>query len=142
MIEIKMTCINNEIFDDALSVRYEVFCDGQGIPREKERDEKDASAVHVVLYERCKPKACGRVYFEEDYAKIGRVAVLKAEERRGFGTQICNELLKIAFERGAECAVLHSQLTAEGFYKTLDFISEGEVFLEEDIPHIKMTKVL
>lgn len=143
MIDIKTTCIKNEVFEDAIKIRYEVFCNEQGVPVDCERDENDGVSVHVVLYECGKPKACGRVYFVENYAKIGRIAVLKEERRRGFATQICYELLRISFERGAESVMLHSQLSAEEFYKSMGFESEGEIFYEGgEIPHVKMVRVL
>lgn len=38
--------------------------------------------------------------------------------------------------------VLHAQLTAEGFYKRVGYVREGEPFLEEDIVHVSMQKRL
>lgn len=143
MTDLRTTYVKNEVFEDALKIRYEVFCGEQNVPVDCERDEIDDSAVHVVLYECGKPKACGRVYFIDNLAKLGRVAVLKNERRKGYATLVCGELLKIAFERGAESVFLHSQLSAEEFYKSLGFETEGEIFYEPgNIPHIKMVKVL
>lgn len=142
MTDLRTTYVKNDVFEDALKIRFEVFCGEQGVPEENERDESDETAVHVVLYTCGKPKACGRVYFMDNLARVGRIAVLKSERRKGYATQICNELLKIAFERGAESVVIHSQLSAEEFYKSLGFEAEGDVFYEENIPHVKMVKVL
>ncbi|BAY65980.1 GCN5-related N-acetyltransferase [Calothrix brevissima NIES-22] len=38
--------------------------------------------------------------------------------------------------------VVHSQAYIKALYENLGFIPEGEIFIEADIPHVKMKKKL
>ena len=51
-------------------------------------------------------------------------------------------LMATARNRGYHRAILHAQLTAEGFYLKQGFRPEGEVFEEAGIPHRAMTRDL
>ncbi len=37
---------------------------------------------------------------------------------------------------------LHGQTQAEGFYKKLGYQTSSDIFMEDGIPHILMTKIL
>jgi len=133
---------NDAEFQLAYNIRVKVFVEEQNVPVEIESDEYDKIAIHVLALEDGEPVGCGRVVFFDDYAKIGRVAVLMDKRKSGFGKIVCEELLNIAVENGAKKAVLHAQCVASKFYETLGFTPEGEIFDEDGIDHIKMVKVL
>jgi len=128
------------MYDMACRIRIEVFVREQGVPEEIEMDEYDASAEHVVAFRGNKPVGCGRVVILNSIAKIGRVAVIKDERGKGAGKKICEELIKIAAEKGIREFLLNSQLTAVGFYKKLGFEAVGDIFTEAGIEHIRMLK--
>ncbi|UZQ86472.1 GNAT family N-acetyltransferase [Thermoclostridium stercorarium] len=73
---------NSSEFEQAYKIRVEVFVKEQNVPEEIELDEFDKTAVHVVAYRDDEPVGCGRVFMEGDYARIGRVAVLKKERKK------------------------------------------------------------
>ena len=128
------------MYDIACRIRIEVFVHEQGVPEEIEMDEYDALAEHVVAYLDGKPAGCGRVVILNGCAKIGRVAVIKDERKKGVGRKICEELIKIAAEKGIKEFILNSQLTAVDFYKKLGFETVGGIFKEAGIDHVKMLK--
>ncbi len=74
--------------------------------------------------------------------KIGRMAVLPQFRGTGVGGDILRFLMDTARARGLRKAVLHAQLTAEGFYLKEGFTPIGEVFDEAGIAHRKMEKLL
>jgi predicted GNAT family N-acyltransferase len=129
---------DRSMYDTACRIRIEVFVREQGVPEEIEMDEYDTTAEHVVAFRFDKPVGCGRIVILNGSAKIGRVAVIKAERGKGIGRKICEELIKIAAEKGINKFVLNSQLTAVGFYKKLGFEAVGEIFTEAGIEHVKM----
>ncbi|KAJ3126097.1 hypothetical protein HK098_007895 [Nowakowskiella sp. JEL0407] len=115
----------------------------QRIPAENEIDEKDSTCKHYVGYVNVGgkrlPIATARSYVTDDnVGKVGRVAVLKEYRGRGFGGSIMNQILAEAKEDKLQKIVLHSQSAKRGFYEKLGYVVEGEEFLEEDIPHLKM----
>ena len=132
----------NIVYRDAYTIRISVFSDEQGISKENERDEFDDTAFHTVIYVDTKPVACGRLNIINESAKICRIAVMKTFRENGYATQICRHCISFARQNGAKYVYLHSQTYITGLYVRLGFTCEGKVFLEEDIPHIRMVKHL
>ncbi|WP_422821871.1 GNAT family N-acetyltransferase [Thermoclostridium stercorarium] len=132
---------NSSEFEQAYKIRVEVFVKEQNVPEEIELDEFDKTAVHVVAYRDDEPVGCGRVFMEGDYARIGRVAVLKKERKKGTGRLICEELIRIGKEKGAKKFVLDAQVQAIGFYQKLGFAVKSDVFIEAGIEHVRMEAV-
>jgi predicted GNAT family N-acyltransferase len=126
--------------EDAFAVRIAVFVDEQGISREDELDELDATAVHIVGYEDGVPVAAGRLVVEHDYAKIGRMAVLADHRGRGLGAEVLEALEQAGVERGIRHFKLSAQLHAQGFYQSCGYTPVGDVYDEVGIPHIAMEK--
>lgn len=125
-------------FKEALELRYQVFVDEQGVPRNLERDDDDLVANHVLVQDNGKTVGCGRIVIKEDYGKIGRIAVAKSSRKQGVGTMVCQELIEIAKEKGYKKVKLHAQLNSKGFYKRIGFQEFGDKFMEAGIPHIMM----
>ena len=129
-----------EKINDSLKIRKKVFCEEQKVPEENEFDGLDYNCIHFVAYKnniavgtaRLREKSSG-VY------KIERLAVLKNERSQGIGKFITMYVIKeaIKFKNFLEL-ILHSQIQVSGFYDKLGFIKKGEIFFEENIPHIKM----
>ncbi len=120
------------------AIRTTVFVEEQEIPIEDEMDEHDSSAWHIVLSVDGIPAGTGRIYIENDIAKLGRVAVLESERGKGYAIQICKELIEVAKKEKAKLVTLNSQSYVASLYDKLGFIRCGEEFLEEGIPHIRM----
>jgi predicted GNAT family N-acyltransferase len=126
--------------DDAFAVRIAVFVDEQQIPREEERDELDATAVHCVGYDDGASVAAGRLVLADDYAKIGRMAVLAPYRGRGVGALVLDALEHEGLARGVRSFRLSAQLRARGFYDRLGYAAVGDVYDEVGIAHIAMEK--
>jgi predicted GNAT family N-acyltransferase len=70
------------------------------------------------------------------------MAVLAEVRGTGIGQAILEFLMNEARRRGFSRAVLHAQLSAEGFYLKQGFLPVGEVFEEAGISHRKMERSL
>jgi len=126
---------------EAHDIRRRVFIEEQRVPEEIELDEDDAHAFHALATLDGRAVGCGRyVAHGADEIKIGRMAVLKELRGSGIGRDILNFLTAAARERGFTRAVLHAQVTAEGFYLRNGYAPVGEIFEEAGIPHRKMTR--
>jgi len=137
-MEIKKVETEKE-FKQALDLRYEVFVEEQGVSKELERDDKDDEALHIiVINEEGKTVGCGRIFIEENQAKIGRMAVAKTWRNQGIGSCICHKLIQIAKKRGIDKLMLHAQYNKKGFYEKLGFEPVGTSFKEAGMKHIKM----
>ena len=142
MVEVKIIPLGED-FSDASKIRFAVFVKEQNVPQEHEIDEYDKSSYHAVLYENEISIACGRLYFTDNIAHIGRVAVLKNYRRKGYATTVCKKLIDLAKSfRKTEVIMLGAQKYVVELYKKLGFKVVGKEYLDENIPHFKMIKVI
>ncbi len=107
-------------------------------------DGKDLDSWHLMVcdindrliaYSRILPK--GISY--DDYASIGRVASHPLER----GTGMCKLLLEqsimaLYYLLGKQPIKIGAQCYLIKFYENFGFVVQGEPYLEDDIPHIKM----
>lgn len=126
---------------EALKLRCAIFVIEQNC-NYQDMDDKDKDAYHLLGYEGTELVAYARllpqgISYKE--ASIGRVVVNQQFRKKGSGI----ELMKKAIEETKSIfntneIVISAQSYLERFYGNLGFISEGESYLEDDIPHIKM----
>jgi predicted GNAT family N-acyltransferase len=141
--QIKVAAVSGSAqMDQAWAIRRKVFIEEQHVPEEIEMDAEDTMAFHALALDGLIPVGCGRMVAHEDYAKIGRMAVLPERRGEGIGRSILLFLMERARQQGLRRAVLHAQLTAEGFYLKNGYIPEGDVFEEAGIMHRRMSRYL
>ena len=127
----------------ALAIRRRVFIEEQNVPEELEMDDDDSHALHALAILDGVAIGCGRMLDHGDSeVKIGRMAVLREFRGTGVGAHILRFLIDRARARGLRKAILHAQLTAEGFYLKEGFNPVGGVFDEAGIAHRKMERDL
>jgi len=123
----------------AVPIRFAVFVEEQGVPREIELDDLDAASLHAVAFENHVPVGTGRLLPD---GHIGRMAVLKEYRGRGIGGRILAQLIDTARERGHREVVLSAQVHATAFYRMHGFVEEGAEYLDAGIPHRQMRRAL
>jgi predicted GNAT family N-acyltransferase len=123
----------------ASPIRFTVFVEEQGVPREIELDEQDELSIHAVVFEHDQPVATGRLLPD---GHIGRMAVLKAWRNRGIGALMLQSLIARAKERGDREVALSAQVHAVPFYRRHGFVEEGGEYLEASIRHQAMKRRL
>jgi predicted GNAT family N-acyltransferase len=126
----------------AYDIRRRVFQDEQGVPPELEFDRDDAVAVHIVASAGGAVIGTGRLVVHAEYAKVGRMAVLREWRGSGAGRAILRALMDEASAHGSARVVLHAQVHAIGFYKRNGFCVVGDEFDEAGIPHRRMERAL
>jgi len=108
-------------------------------------DDKDLKAHHLVLWKNNELAAYTRllppgVSYEE--TSIGRVLTTSQFRNHGLGKTLMQESIKqcrTLYGNGA--IVIGAQLYLKDFYESFGFIQEGEIYLEDNIPHIHMRKI-
>ena len=125
-----------------LRIRSEVFvieqkCIYQDI------DGKDEKAIHMMGKKNKEIIAYTRILDRGEYydlPSISRVVVTKKNRGKERGKRIMEESIKYINKNLKEkTIVLAAQKYLESFYRELGFISEGKEYLEDEIPHQKMT---
>ena len=135
---------NTEIYQ-ILRLRSEVFvveqeCIYQDI------DNKDKKAVHIFLKEKNEIIAYSRVFKEKEYFEnpsIGRVVVANKRRMYGVGKKIMNISIDyIKKNIKAKSIEISAQKYLKKFYSNLGFIQQGDEYLEDNIPHLRMFLII
>ncbi|MBD3723349.1 MAG: GNAT family N-acetyltransferase [Flavobacteriaceae bacterium] len=126
-----------------LQLRSEVFVVEQNCVYQ-DIDGKDEKALHVLGYYQGDLAAYARLfnkgyYFDE--ASIGRVVVSPKYRDKKFG----HDLMKTAIEAISEFynekeITISAQEYLQKFYESHGFVKISEMYLEDDIPHIRMRR--
>ncbi len=141
MTEVTIAVVDGDSdMEAAFAIRREVFCREQGVAEAEEIDGLDPGCRHYLARLDGDAVATSRTRALADGAvKIERVAVLKPLRGTGIGAALMARVLVVI---GAGQAVLNAQLRVESFYAGLGFVTEGEVFQEAGIDHVRMVKRL
>jgi|GEM_PF-137557 len=120
-------------------IRFEVFVQEQGVPAEEEIDANDPLSIHAIAWSDGAAAACGRLLPD---GHIGRMAVRKPYRGQGVGAMVLEHLIERARQRGDREVVLSAQTHAVGFYEKFGFAAYGAEYLDCNIPHRDMRKIL
>ena len=121
------------------AIRFEVFVEEQKVPAEEEIDAHDPVSIHAIVWTDGTAAGCGRLLPD---GHIGRMAVRKPYRGRGVGAFVLQHLIERARQRGDHEVVLSAQTHAMGFYQKFGFVVEGGEYLDCNIPHRDMRKIL
>ncbi|GAA5877335.1 hypothetical protein JCM16303_006246 [Sporobolomyces ruberrimus] len=154
-------CSTPEERQRCMTIRNIVFCQEQGYDPAIEVDEKDPLSDHFLLTETKEDGTLEDVGTLRCYAsppdllKLGRFAVHSRYRGTGAGRFLEEEFVKHLANRkpAPRCqeitegktqveVVAFSQCIAVGFYTRLGWKTQGEEFLEEGQPHIKIVKTI
>ncbi len=127
----------------ALQLRSEVFVVEQACIFQ-DIDGADATAMHVlgtlggqlVAYARCLP--AGSKYAE---VSMGRVVTHASVRGTGIGHALVEKALACLAEQwGAQTVRIGAQARLELFYRQHGFVSTGDLYIEDGIPHVEMLR--
>jgi len=123
-----------------LKLRVDIFIVEQNCPY-YEIDNHDQDAYHLFLTDEEGIQAYLRVmehgaFFED--ASIGRV--VSAKRHQGLATRLLREGIRLAREKfDPPRIVIEAQTYARQLYEGVGFVQSSGEFLEDGIPHIRMT---
>ena len=126
-----------------LRLRSEVFVVEQDCVYQ-DIDNKDQKAFHVLSFKKDELIAYARIFNSGDYFKqpsIGRIIVKETERNHNYGYELVEASIQF-IERNFQTKniVISAQTYLLKFYNSLGFKKQGEEYLEDGIPHIKMLR--
>jgi predicted GNAT family N-acyltransferase len=128
--------------DAALVLRHDVFCVEQGVPANEERDGRDRGALHLIAVQDGELVATCRLVFVGTTVQFSRLAVKRSARRHGIAAALLRATDDESRARGANRIVLHAQTYARPLYDQAGYVARGREFVEADIEHIAMEKLL
>ena len=105
--------------------------------------EKDKTDTHIGAF--IESDLLGTLILSglsNEEVKMRQVAVHNSQQGKGIGSGMVLFSEDVAKQMGFVQMVLNARKTAVHFYENLNYIKEGEEFMEVGIPHYKMRKVL
>ena len=132
------------------ALRMRVFVEEQRCPPEEEIDVFDIVATHFLVRvhpsdSAAPPKIVATARFVDKghaIGKIGRVAVEADYRGRGLGAALMRAVHQYATRRAFRRLTLEAQCYAIPFYEKLGYTAEGSVFLDANIEHRTMWRLL
>ena len=128
---------------EAKYIRNTVFVLEQGFV--DEFDENDEKAIHILMFDYSKAIGTARIIFsaEHNCYMIGRFAVLKEYRNKKLGQKMMRFTEEEIVRRFGHIFVgVSSQEQASEFYKKVGFSCTDERYLDQDCPHVFMSKKL
>ncbi len=135
--------VENEIEKKhVFEIRRLVFVNEQKVPLEEEIDiyDKSDAVLHLLGIHNELPVAASRIRFEDNYAKLERIAVLKEARGKYYGLEMVGAMENVILDHKYKKIVLNSQEYAIDFYKKLGYQTDSDVFMDAGIPHVRMIK--
>jgi len=108
----------------------------------QDMDDKDKHCHHLMVFEDNQLAAYTRlvpagVSFSE--ISIGRVITNPDYRGRGLARKLMQQSIEACYDLfGKQAIRIGAQLYLKDFYSSLGFVQQGEMYLEDDIPHIEM----
>ncbi|MEG1448979.1 MAG: GNAT family N-acetyltransferase [Oscillospiraceae bacterium] len=131
----------NDQVSGCYEVRKKVFIEEQGF--ENEFDEIDNIALHLCLRNEDETVATARIFkCDGGVFHAGRICVLKKYRKNHLGALIMSEICKKVSSLGGNEVYLSAQVKAKPFYEKQGFVAKGEIYMDENCPHIDMYKSL
>ena len=126
---------------EILKARFNVFVCEQHI-HYLDEDNIDYTATHFSLRKNGLVIAYARLFndTEKGVVRIGRM--LTVERNQGYGKYLMEKMAIYALNKGTHTLRLHAQTQAVPFYEHLGFKTVSDVFIEAEIPHVTMERVL
>lgn len=149
MTEIVWTC---KPFDELslhelyaiIRLRNEVFVVEQNCVFQ-DADNKDQQCFHLVGYLNDEPAAYARIVpagvSYPNYISIGRVITAPSHRLTGIGKILMQQAIEYCYQLlGKQAIKIGAQYHLKNFYESFGFLQSGEVYDEDGIDHIEMTK--
>lgn len=127
---------SSEEIEKAKEIRRKVFVEEQGVPLEEDLDGKDNECAHYLALWDGVPCAACRVRKTPHGQKIERNCVLPEYRNKGVAKKLLQHVIS-QLDRNYPI-YLHAQVGVQLFYEKLNFVQQGHIFYEANIPHVLM----
>lgn len=136
--------LSNEELYKILQTRNEVFVVEQNCPYQ-DCDGKDLKAHHFSAWDDGELLAYTRLLAKgvsyDTGASIGRVLTSPKARGQKLGKELMQKSIEKIYDLyGRTPIIIGAQLYLKRFYESFSFVQQGNMYLEDNIPHIMMEK--
>lgn len=133
-----------ETLNQCLVIRNQVFTIEKNVPVEIEVDEQDAldsDCDHFLIANDEMPVGALRCkHTENNKVKLQRFCIIKECRGQDYGKRAVELVEDTYRKQGVDCIEIDSKYHVHEFYEKCGYEIVSDVFLEADVPHVKMVK--
>lgn len=132
-------------YDALVNLRYKVLLEPLGLKFLEHYRPNEALYLHIGCIDQLDDKLVGGLILapvDNEEIRMMQVAVDDEYQHKGIGHEMVAYAEKRAKEAGYHKLVMHAMLSVVGFYESLGFKQEGEIFDEGGITFARMVKEL
>jgi predicted GNAT family N-acyltransferase len=103
---------------------------------------EDEKGLHFGLFKEERIISVVSLFIEDEIGQFRKFATENAEQGKGYGSMLLNQLIKEATERGVKILWCNARQTAANFYQKFGLEVSSEKWLQGGIEYVRMTKNL
>jgi len=130
-------------YQQLLELRYAILREPLGLGFNEEELQKEKDYLHIASFEDDELLGCCMlVEVNRNTLQLRQMAVKDNLQRKGIGASIIYFAEKLSKDKGYKKIMMHARDSAIGFYEKFGYIVKGEPFIEVNVPHHVMEKLL
>lgn len=135
--------LGSDLYQEALALREAILRAPLGLTVSEDELRDDAMRQHFCAIEQ--GAVVGTISLrplDETTLHLKQMAVARARRAARVGTQLLTHAEAWGTKAGFRLMIMHARAEAIGFYMKHGYAQEGIRFIEQTIPHIRLTKKL
>ena len=132
-------------YNELVELRYKILLEPLGLKFLDSFRPEEAKYLHIGCVETLDGKLIGGLILaplDDEKIRLMQVAVDTIYQGEGIGRKLVGYAEKRAKNAGYSTIVMHAMLSVVGFYASMGYHAEGDVFEEQGITFMKMVKQL
>ena len=140
----KEIAFQSNTYQLTLALRNQVLRQPLGLILSEKDTLNEELHRHFVLLNESEVIACLVIITDhsKQSVKLKQMAVSDMFRKQGLGSSLITKVEAILRTEGIIKIVLSARITAIPFYETLGYLTQGNEYIEQTIPHIMMSKSL
>ena len=130
-------------YKQMIQLRHAILRQPLGLSFSVEELEKEKGDILIAAFEDDEMLGCCMLTpLNKETVRLRQMAVPSNLQGKGIGASIMSFAENLAYDKGYKKMIMHARDTAIGFYEKFGYKITGHEFLELNIPHHIMEKIL
>lgn len=126
-----------------LELRYAILREPLGLGFDVEELQKEKDYLHIAAFEEDDLLGgCMLIDVGKSTLQLRQMAVKDNLQGKGIGASIIQFAENLSRDKGYRKIIMHARDSAIGFYEKFGYVTKGDVFMEVNVPHHVMEKLI
>ncbi len=130
-------------YQQMVALRYQILRQPLGLSFSTDELDKEKDNLLIAAFDDDEMLGCCMLTPKNNQMlQIRQMAVQNNLQGKGIGASLMSFIENLARDKGYKCLMMHARNTAIGFYEKFGYKVIGDEFIEVDVPHHVMEKML